>query len=119
MLTTTALHHLHIFIFVLACVHVLFCALTILFGSAKIRLWKRWEDSISSKAQDPEQAQDPTLTHVQDHDFIRTRYLGFGRNSYFLGWVVSPFMANFDKLNTKTCRNDNHLDLFYTGRISQ
>ncbi|KAJ6377619.1 hypothetical protein OIU78_027950 [Salix suchowensis] len=85
MLTTTALHHLHIFIFVLACVHVLFCALTILFGSAKIRLWKRWEDSISSKAQDPEQAQDPTLTHVQDHDFIRTRYLGFGRNSYLSG----------------------------------
>ncbi|KAB5548527.1 hypothetical protein DKX38_011933 [Salix brachista] len=88
MLTTTALHHLHIFIFVLACVHVVFCALTILFGSAKIRLWKRWEDSISNKAQDPEQAQDPTLTHVQDHDFIRTRYLGFGRNSYFLGWVT-------------------------------
>uniref|UniRef100_A0A6M2F4H8 MLO-like protein n=1 Tax=Populus davidiana TaxID=266767 RepID=A0A6M2F4H8_9ROSI len=90
-LSTTALHHLHIFIFVLACVHVVFCALTILFGSAKIRQWKRWEDSISNKEQDPEQAQDPKLTNVQDHDFIRTHYLGFGKNSYFLGWVQSFF----------------------------
>ncbi|KAG5226278.1 MLO protein [Salix suchowensis] len=86
MLSTTALHHLHIFIFVLACVHVVFCALTILFGSAQIRQWKHWEDSISKKEQDPEQAY-----NVQDHDFIRSRYLGFGKNSYILGWVHSFF----------------------------
>ncbi|KAJ6289599.1 hypothetical protein OIU78_025513 [Salix suchowensis] len=91
MLSTTALHHLHIFIFVLACVHVVFCALTILFGSAQIRQWKHWEDSISKKEQDPEQAQGPKFTHVQDHDFIRSRYLGFGKNSYILGWVHSFF----------------------------
>ncbi|XP_035548545.1 MLO-like protein 1 isoform X2 [Juglans regia] len=35
MLSLKALHHLHIFIFVLAVVHVIFCALTILFGGAK------------------------------------------------------------------------------------
>ncbi|KAG6742303.1 hypothetical protein POTOM_053173 [Populus tomentosa] len=90
MLSTTALHHLHIFIFVLACVHVVFCALTILFGSARIRQWKLWEDSISNKEQDPEEVQGPKLTHVKDHDFIKSRYLGFGKNSYILGWVVSP-----------------------------
>ncbi|CAK7325027.1 unnamed protein product [Dovyalis caffra] len=89
-LSTTALHHLHIFIFVLACVHVVFCALTILFGSAKIRQWKVWEDSISNREQDPE-AQGPKLTHVQDHDFIRNHYQGFGKNSYFLSWVHSFF----------------------------
>uniref|UniRef100_A0A6N2KDR8 MLO-like protein n=1 Tax=Salix viminalis TaxID=40686 RepID=A0A6N2KDR8_SALVM len=91
MLSTTALHHLHIFIFVLACVHVVFCALTILFGSAQIRQWKHWEDSISKKEQDPEQAQGPKFTHVRDHDFIKSRYLGFGKNSYILGWVHSFF----------------------------
>lgn len=90
MLSTTALHHLHIFIFVLACVHVVFCALTILFGSARIRQWKLWEDSISKKEQDPE-AQGPKFTHVKDHDFIKSRYLGFGKNSYILGWVHSFF----------------------------
>ncbi|KAF9663120.1 hypothetical protein SADUNF_Sadunf17G0005400 [Salix dunnii] len=91
MLSTTALHHLHIFIFVLACVHVVFCALTILFGSAQIRQWKHWEDSISKTEQDPEQAQGPKLTHVHDHAFIKSRYLGFGKNSYILGWVHSFF----------------------------
>ncbi|GAY56913.1 hypothetical protein CUMW_175550 [Citrus unshiu] len=34
LLSITALHHLHIFIFVLAVVHVTFCALTILFGGS-------------------------------------------------------------------------------------
>ncbi|KAL9380220.1 hypothetical protein Peur_025877 [Populus x canadensis] len=91
MLSTTALHHLHIFIFVLACVHVVFCVLTILFGSARIRQWKHWEDSISKKEQDPEEAQGPKFTHVKDHDFIKSRYLGFGKNSYILGWVHSFF----------------------------
>lgn len=38
LLSTTALHHLHIFIFVLAVVHVTFCALTILFGGVKVYL---------------------------------------------------------------------------------
>jgi hypothetical protein len=36
LLSITALHHLHIFIFVLAVVHVTFCALTIIFGGAKV-----------------------------------------------------------------------------------
>lgn len=36
MLSLEALHHLHIFIFVLAVVHVTFSALTILFGGAKV-----------------------------------------------------------------------------------
>ncbi|XP_050203502.1 MLO-like protein 1 [Mercurialis annua] len=88
-LSTTALHHLHIFIFVLACVHVAFCALTILFGSAKIRQWKHWEDSVTKGLQyDQEQA---TLTHVQDHDFIKKRFKGIGKNFYLLGWVHSFF----------------------------
>ncbi|KAF2298230.1 hypothetical protein GH714_020496 [Hevea brasiliensis] len=54
-LSLTALHHLHIFIFVLAVVHVAFCALTILFGGAKIRQWKHWEDSILNKDYDLEE----------------------------------------------------------------
>ncbi|EEF29044.1 Protein MLO, putative, partial [Ricinus communis] len=87
-LSTTALHHLHIFIFVLACVHVAFCALTILFGSAKIRQWKHWEDSVTKGEYDQEEAR---LTHVQDHDFIKKRFKGIGKNSYLLGWVHSFF----------------------------
>lgn len=36
LLSHEAIHHLHIFIFVLAIVHVTFCVLTILFGGMKV-----------------------------------------------------------------------------------
>lgn len=91
LLSLTALHHLHIFIFALAVSHVIFCALTILFASAKIRLWKRWEDTIQKKADDPEEAEPLKFTHVQEHAFIRGRFLGLGKDSAALGWVESFF----------------------------
>ncbi|KAJ0792360.1 hypothetical protein HanOQP8_Chr01g0017201 [Helianthus annuus] len=47
LLSLEALHHLHIFIFVLAVVHVAFSVLTVVFGVAKIREWKHWEESIT------------------------------------------------------------------------
>ncbi|XP_027164683.1 MLO-like protein 1 [Coffea eugenioides] len=91
LLSLTALHHLHIFIFALAVSHVIFCALTILFASAKIRQWKLWEDAIQKKEDDPEQAERMKFTHVQEHDFIRDRFLGLGKDSAALGWVESFF----------------------------
>ncbi|KVH16503.1 Mlo-related protein [Cynara cardunculus var. scolymus] len=41
------LHQLHIFVFVLAVVHVIFCATTMVLGVAKIREWEHWEHSIN------------------------------------------------------------------------
>lgn len=40
------LHQLHIFIFVLAIVYVVFCAATMILGSFQVRRWKYWEDSL-------------------------------------------------------------------------
>ncbi|WRX30782.1 Mlo-related protein - like 10 [Theobroma cacao] len=91
LLSTTALHHLHIFIFVLAVVHVTFCALTILFGSTKIHQWKSWEDYAKNIEYDPEGVVRTKITQVQEHDFIRNRFLGIGKNSELLGWVYSFF----------------------------
>ncbi|XP_056172635.1 MLO-like protein 15 [Syzygium oleosum] len=91
LLSLTALHNLHIFIFVLAVVHVVFCALTILCGGAQIRLWKRWEDAIQKKEYDPEEALRTKFTHVQDHTFIRGRFLGIGKSLSALSWVHSFF----------------------------
>nr|POF01575.1 mlo-like protein 1 [Quercus suber] len=101
LLSSTALHHLHIFIFVLAVVHVTFCALTILFGGAKIRQWKQWEDSIFKKENDPEEVLKTNFTQVQDHDFIRNRFLGIGKDSALLGWVHSFFKQFYGSV-TKT-----------------
>lgn len=90
LLSTEALHHLHIFIFVLAIVHVTFCALTILFGGMRIRQWKHWEDSIAKDNYDSTQAINK-VTDVHKHAFIREHFLGIGRNSALLGWLHSFF----------------------------
>ncbi|KAK3022162.1 hypothetical protein RJ639_045357 [Escallonia herrerae] len=65
LLSLEALHQLHIFIFVLAVVHVIFCATTMVLGGAKIRRWKRWEDSIH---EDIEKSQNVTKS-----DYIALR----------------------------------------------
>ncbi|KAK3030885.1 hypothetical protein RJ639_037235 [Escallonia herrerae] len=89
-LSYTAVHHLHIFIFVLAVVHVVFCALTVIFGSAQIRRWKRWEDDVQKKEYNPQEdlQTDPTVTYLGDHAFIRSRFRGIGKRSYLLGWLT-------------------------------
>lgn len=91
MLSLEALHHLHIFIFVLAIVHVTFSVLTVVFGGAQIRQWKHWEDSIAQNNYNLDNALKHKVTHVHDHDFIKKRFLGMGRNSVILGWLHSFF----------------------------
>lgn len=90
-LSVEALHHLHIFIFVLAVVHVTFCVLTVLFGGARIRQWKRWEDDIAKENYDTDQALRPQVTHVHEHAFIRDHFVGVGESSAILGWMHSFF----------------------------
>ncbi|XP_041013729.1 MLO-like protein 1 isoform X2 [Juglans microcarpa x Juglans regia] len=68
---------------------------------AKIRQWKQWEDSILRKEYDPERVLKTKFTHVQDHDFIRGHYRGFGKDSALLGWVNSFFKQFYGSV-TKT-----------------
>ncbi|XP_027091859.1 MLO-like protein 1 isoform X1 [Coffea arabica] len=89
LLSVEALHHLHIFIFVLAIVHVTFSVLTVVFGGAKIRQWKHWEDSIAKDNYDSQHVLKPKITHVHQHDFIKNRFLGLERHSRILGWFHS------------------------------
>ncbi|TXG69621.1 hypothetical protein EZV62_004556 [Acer yangbiense] len=98
LLSTTALHHLHIFIFVLAVAHVTFCALTILFGGAKIRQWKQWEDSVSKDRFDAQE-----FTRVQDHDFIKNRFRGVGK-SFGLQSFCKQFYGSVTKTDYTTLR---------------
>ncbi|CAI9288242.1 unnamed protein product [Lactuca saligna] len=91
LLSLEALHHLHIFIFVLAVVHVTFSVLTVVFGGARIRQWKHWEDSIAKVNFDTSQVLKPRVTHVKDHDFIRNRFVGIGKGSAIRGWLHSFF----------------------------
>ncbi|KAK7310550.1 hypothetical protein RJT34_08122 [Clitoria ternatea] len=91
LLSVEALHHLHIFIFVLAVVHVTFSVLTVVFGGARIRQWKHWEDSIAKQNFETDKVLKPKVTHVHQHDFIRGRFAGFGKDSVLIGWLLSFF----------------------------
>ncbi|XVE90302.1 hypothetical protein DITRI_Ditri20bG0066600 [Diplodiscus trichospermus] len=106
LLSVEALHHLHIFIFVLAIVHVTFCVLTVSFGGLKIRQWKHWEDSIAKENYDSEQML-KKVTHVRQHTFIKEHFLGIGKDSIVLGWLHSffkQFYASVTKSDYVTLR---------------
>ncbi|XP_054781045.1 MLO-like protein 1 isoform X2 [Prosopis cineraria] len=91
LLSVEAIHHLHIFIFVLALVHVTYCVLTVFFGGLKIRQWKHWEDSIAKDNYEPHKVLELKITHVHQHAFIKGRFLGFGKDSALMGWLHSFF----------------------------
>lgn len=89
-LSVEAMHQLHIFIFVLAIVHVLFCVVTMLLGSAKIRTWKPWEKDIQENRYNPQDAM-KKFTHVANDDFVKTHATGTWGSSALLSWIVSFF----------------------------
>ncbi|KAJ8615982.1 hypothetical protein MRB53_035354 [Persea americana] len=91
LLSQKALHDLHIFIFVLALAHVFFSVLTMILGGAKIREWKRWEDSVGKEKYDTEQEPSSKFTHVHEHAFIRDHFQGIGKRSAIVGWLHSFF----------------------------
>ncbi|KAJ1399026.1 Mlo-related protein [Sesbania bispinosa] len=91
LLSVEALHHLHIFIFVLAIVHVAFSVLTVVFGGARIRQWKHWEDAIAKENYETARVLKPKVTHVHQHDFIKGRFSGYGKDSALIGWLKSFF----------------------------
>ncbi|KAH9613210.1 hypothetical protein KSS87_004171 [Heliosperma pusillum] len=91
-LSIEALHHLHVFIFVLAVVHVSFSVLTVFFGGARIRQWKKWEDAILQQSNDTDPctltassqqllhsyaALGHAVTPIHDHAFIKDHFAAF------------------------------------------
>ncbi|GAU30154.1 hypothetical protein TSUD_311050 [Trifolium subterraneum] len=77
LISVNGLHQLHIFIFFLAVFHVIYSAITMTLGRAKIRGWKEWEQD---HIVDEDALNDPRrfrLTHetsfVRDHSSIWTK----------------------------------------------
>ncbi|KAL5990708.1 hypothetical protein ACLOJK_011612 [Asimina triloba] len=106
LLSIEALDQLHIFIFFLAVVHVLFCLLTMLLGGARIHQWKLWEDSIA-KDYDRDKALNSNITQIHQYAFIQEHFLGVGKYSAILIWIYSffkQFYASVTKLDYITLR---------------
>ncbi|XP_012078867.1 MLO-like protein 13 isoform X2 [Jatropha curcas] len=98
-----ALHQLHIFIFVLAVVHVIFCVTTMVLGGLRIRQWKAWEDSIRNASQSEGQNKRPHEHHHHHHFhlFIKKHTEGHWRKSAVGGWLIS-FYKHFSGSITKS-----------------
>ncbi|WOL12074.1 MLO-like protein 13 isoform X1 [Canna indica] len=105
LLSIEALHQLHIFIFVLAVVHVTFCAATMVLGGAKIRKWKHWENDIRKEQAKKEKCDtliDEQTTHVHPHyEFVRDRAMGIWQRSVIISCMMS-FLKQFYASVTKS-----------------
>ncbi|XP_050242922.1 MLO-like protein 6 isoform X1 [Quercus robur] len=87
------IHQLHIFIFVLAVFHVLYCIITLALGKAKMRKWKAWE--METRTADYHFSNDPErFRFARDTTFGR-RHLSFWSRSSVLLWTVCFFRQFF------------------------
>ncbi|KAI3526408.1 hypothetical protein L1887_05660 [Cichorium endivia] len=91
LLSPEALDNLHIFIFVLAVVHVTFSALTVVFGMAKMREWEHWEESITKDDFNTSQVLSQKTTYILDLEYFGSRFWGIGKSSAIRGWLHSVF----------------------------
>ncbi|CAA7029738.1 unnamed protein product [Microthlaspi erraticum] len=87
------MHQLHIFIFVLAVTHVLYCIVIYVLGNTKMRIWKKWEEE--TKTIEYQYSHDPErFRFARDTSFGR-RHLNFWSKSTITLWIVSFFRQFF------------------------
>ncbi|XP_074561319.1 MLO-like protein 1 [Curcuma longa] len=98
LLSLEAIHELHIFIFVLAVTHVVLSAITVVLGLAQMRTWRNWEDL----AQNSQGNAPLKINHVQQFEFIRNRFKGFGKDSFISSWL--QFYGSITKTDYTTMR---------------
>ncbi|KAI3995177.1 hypothetical protein MKX01_031979 [Papaver californicum] len=104
--SSDGIHQLHIFIFVLAVSHVLYCILTMALGRLKMRRWKSWEKE--TRTIEYEFSHDPErFRFARDTSFGR-RHLNFWSKSPVLIWVVCffrQFVRSVPKVDYLTLRH--------------
>uniref|UniRef100_A0A1D1YET4 MLO-like protein n=2 Tax=Anthurium amnicola TaxID=1678845 RepID=A0A1D1YET4_9ARAE len=93
LVSVNGIHQLHIFIFFLAVFHVVYSAITMALGRAKIRGWKEWERETSSL--DYEFSNDPTrFRFAHETSFVRQHTSVWNRVTFLL-YIVSFFRQFF------------------------
>ncbi|RDX62926.1 MLO-like protein 6, partial [Mucuna pruriens] len=104
--SSVAIHQLHIFIFVLAVFHVLYCILTLALGRAKMRRWKRWEEE--TKTAQYQFSHDPERFRFARETSFGRRHLSFWTQNPFLIWIVCffrQFVRSVPKVDYLTLRH--------------
>ncbi|XP_031269214.1 MLO-like protein 8 [Pistacia vera] len=106
LISTEALHQLHILIFFLAVFHVLYSAVTMLLGRLKIRGWKKWEQETSTN--DYEFSNDPSrfrLTYQTSFVRAHTSFWTKLPIIFYIGCFFRQFFMSVSRSDYLTLRN--------------
>ncbi|KAK1432064.1 hypothetical protein QVD17_08954 [Tagetes erecta] len=106
MVSNYGIHQLHIFIFVLAVVHVSYCILTLILGRLKMRKWKGWEDE--TKTVEYQYHHDPERFRFARETTFGRRHLRFWSDSTILLWIgcfFRQFLTSVAKVDYLTLRH--------------
>lgn len=87
------IHQLHIFIFVLAICHILYCVVTYALGKLKMKKWKAWEDVTTTV--EYQYYNDPERFRFARETSFGRRHLDFWSRSPLLLWIVCFFRQFF------------------------
>ncbi|XP_047179136.1 MLO-like protein 6 [Vigna umbellata] len=104
--SSEGIHQLHIFIFVLAVFHVLYCILTLALGRAKMRRWKRWEEE--TKTAQYQFSHDPERFRFARETSFGRRHLSFWTQHTVLVWIICffrQFVRSVPKVDYLTLRH--------------
>ncbi|XP_037471705.1 MLO-like protein 1 [Triticum dicoccoides] len=99
-LSSEAIHQLHIFIFVLAVTHFLFSAITVLLGIAQTRKWRNWE----TKIQRNDDSAPRMIKHVQEFKFIQDHFKGDKKDGRHLRSFFKQFYGSVSEEDYTTMR---------------
>ncbi|KAF6154305.1 hypothetical protein GIB67_026761 [Kingdonia uniflora] len=114
LISQTAVHQLHIFIFVLAFFHVLYSVITMALGQAKMKKWKSWE--LESSSLEYQFTNDPARFRFTNQTSFVRRHTGFSR-APGLRWIVAffrQFFGSVTKVDYLTMRHG-----FINAHLSQ
>lgn len=106
MVSNYGIHQLHIFIFVLAVFHVLFCILTLILGRLKMKKWRAWEDE--TKTIEYQYHNDPERFRFARETTFGRRHLRFWSDSTILLWIgcfFRQFFTSVAKVDYLTLRH--------------
>ncbi|KAJ4970388.1 hypothetical protein NE237_003487 [Protea cynaroides] len=106
LVSSDGIHQLHIFIFMLAVFHVLYCIITMALGRLKMKKWEKWEKETRTIeyqfSHDPER-----FRFTRDTSFGR-RHLNFWTKQPVLLWIVCflrQFVRSVRKVDYLTLRH--------------
>ncbi|KAK2983441.1 hypothetical protein RJ640_025054 [Escallonia rubra] len=100
------IHQLHIFIFVLAVFHVLYCITTLALGRVKMRKWKAWE--METRTTEYQFSHDPERFRFARETSFGRRHLSFWSHSPILLWLgcfLRQFVRSVPKVDYMTLRH--------------